>query len=84
MLFEPRVDPVALHADGAASADARVSEFPPTRGNDFELLPDYGPALDRLAADIEGATRSVHLLYYIFAPDDRGRAMAESGLPASR
>jgi len=62
---------------------ARMSEFPPTRGNRFELLPDYGPALDRLAADVDAAQRSVHLLYYIFAADVRGRAMAQACIRAA-
>ncbi len=56
----------------------RLSEFPPTSGNAFELLPDYAPALERLALDIAGARRSVHLLYYIFAPDATGRAIADA------
>lgn len=56
----------------------RLSEFPPIPGNRFELLPDYHPALDRLAADIDAATHSVHLLYYIFAADPTGRRIAEA------
>ena len=42
---------------------ARLSEFPPVEGNGFELLPDYEPAIERLVADIDAATRFAHLLY---------------------
>ena len=83
-----RVEPAAGDGlerawDHGAAADApaltlaaRLSEFPPSAGNTFELLPHYERALGRLAADIDGATRFVHLLYYIFASDAAGRAMA--------
>jgi cardiolipin synthase len=54
----------------------RISTFPPTAGNAFELLPDYAPALERLARDVDDAKRFVHMLYYIFAADAAGRAMA--------
>jgi cardiolipin synthase len=56
----------------AAQLAARLSEFGVVEGNRFELLPAYDAALDRLIAEIDGATRYVHLLYYIFAADDAG------------
>ena len=55
---------------------ARLSEFGIVAGNRFELLPVYDAALDRLIAEIDGATRYVHLLYYIFAGDDAGAAVS--------
>ncbi len=54
----------------------QLSEFPVTGGNHFELLPEYGAALDRIAADVEGAKRYVHMLFYIFENDEVGQRMA--------
>lgn len=68
----------------ALTLAARLSEFPPTEGNTFELLPDYTPALQRLTQDIEAARRFVHLLYYIFAPDPTGRAVAAALVRAAQ
>jgi len=72
---------VAWDRDAADTAPAlalaaRLSEFAPTDGNAFTLLPDYAPALDRLRSDVEASTQSVHLLYYIFAADATGEAMS--------
>lgn len=49
-----------------------LSEFSVVGGNRFELLPDYDAAIDRLVAEVEAARASVHLLYYIYAPDEVG------------
>ena len=84
--FEPRARGASREAwrgDGQASVPAlelavRLSEFPPVEGNRFELLPDYEPAIARLVADIDGAKRFAHLLYYIFADDATGRHVAEA------
>jgi cardiolipin synthase len=56
----------------AARLAVRLSEFAVVGGNRFELLPAYDAALDRLTAEIDGATHYVHLLYYIFENDDAG------------
>jgi cardiolipin synthase len=82
--FEPRArgrTGEAWGGDGPAGPPAlalavRLSEFPPVEGNRFELLPDYEPAIARLVADIDGAKRFAHLLYYIFADDATGRLVA--------
>lgn len=60
----------------AARLAARLSEFAVVEGNGFELLPDYDAALDRLVAEIDGATGYAHLLYYIFENDDAGARVA--------
>jgi len=36
----------------------------------------YSKVIDRLVADIDSATKHVHLLYYIFANDETGRKIA--------
>ncbi|HEX7607630.1 MAG TPA: phospholipase D-like domain-containing protein [Usitatibacter sp.] len=84
--FEPRArgrTGEAWGGDGPVGPPAlalavRLSEFPPVEGNRFELLPDYEPAIARLVADIDGAKRFAHLLYYIFADDATGRLVAEA------
>lgn len=49
-----------------------LGDFRAVAGNTVELLPDYDLSIARLARDIDEARESVHLLYYIFADDDRG------------
>jgi cardiolipin synthase len=56
----PNVSPLAALA-------ARLGDFEPLHGNRVELLTDYQGSIERLVADIDGARRHVHLLYYIFA-----------------
>lgn len=61
-----------------------LGDFPIVGGNAMELLPDYGPAIDRLIDDIHAAREHVHLLYYIFADDATGRRVADALLVAAR
>ena len=49
-----------------------LGDFRALEGNTVELLPDYDASIARIARDIDEAHESVHLLYYIFADDDRG------------
>jgi cardiolipin synthase len=90
-----RVEPRALAGTQQAWGDGNptirpalarageLSEFPPVDGNRFELLPDYQPAIARLVADIDGATRFAHLLYYIFEDDATGRSVADALIRAA-
>lgn len=55
-----------------------LSEFPMVGGNRFELLPVYDAAIDRIVAEVEGAQRYVHMLFYIFENDDVGRRVAQA------
>jgi cardiolipin synthase len=70
---EPAVAPELLPALRLAE---QLSEFPVVSGNRFELLPVYDEAIARIIADIDGARRYVHLLFYIFEDDDTGRVVA--------
>ncbi len=65
----PPADPRTAHL---AQLVHSLGDFRALEGNAVELLPDYAASIDRLAADIDAATRSVHLLFYIFADDDHG------------
>jgi cardiolipin synthase len=53
-----------------------LGHMPATGGNKIELIDDYDGMIDRLVADIDAASRSVHLLVYIFADDATGRQVA--------
>ena len=54
----------------------RLGHMPATGGNHVELIDDYDAVIDRLAADIDGASSSVHILVYIFADDAVGQKIA--------
>lgn len=62
----------------------RRSEFPAVGGNAFELLPQYDAAIDRIVAEIDGARRFVHMLFYIFENDDVGKRVAAALAAAAR
>ncbi len=87
---------MARLADGASpaiavpddrAATARLAEglggFPVVGGNRVELLDDYGSTIDRIVRDVDGARRSVHLLFYILEPDATGRRVADAVLRAA-
>lgn len=56
----------------------KISDMPILGGNEAELLSDPWFLVQRLVADIDAAEHHAHLLYYIFAPDKSGRAVAEA------
>lgn len=62
----------------------QLSEFPVVGGNHFELLPVYDAAIDRIIAEVNGAQRYVHMLFYIFENDDVGRRVAGALEQAAR
>lgn len=47
----------------------KLGEMCITTGNSFDLIDREEDFIDRLCADIDGAERTVHLLYYIFVRD---------------
>jgi cardiolipin synthase A/B len=55
-----------------------ISGFEPVPGNRAELMADSNAAIERLVADIDAATESVHLLFYIWLPDGNGLKVAEA------
>ncbi len=61
-----------------------LGDFGIVGGNQFELLPEYEGAIDRLVADIDAAERHVHLMYYIFAADRTGRRVTDAVIRAAR
>jgi cardiolipin synthase len=76
--FQPYVTRPDLPAPfrQAVTLAENLGDFGILGGNEVELIDDYGVAIDRLVADIDGAAHHVHLLYYIFADDDTGQRVA--------
>jgi cardiolipin synthase len=63
---------------------ASVDGFQTTLGNRGELLPDASTARSRLLEDIDQATESVQVLYYIWLEDTTGKNLAEALIRAAR
>jgi len=49
-----------------------IGGFEPTGGNGARLLADSDATIDAMVADIDGARDHVHLLFYIWLPDNNG------------
>jgi cardiolipin synthase A/B len=62
----------------------KISGLPVLGGNRMDFLSDAADFRRRLCADIAAATRSVNLLYYIFANDQTARAVADAVVAASK
>src|SRR5262249_4081233 len=69
-IFHPNLGPALSQAVTLAE---NLGQSPILGGNAAELLVDYDGTIARLVADIDSATKHVHLLFYIFA-DDRATA----------
>jgi cardiolipin synthase len=53
-----------------------ITGLSPTSGNSATLMEDSNSAIDSMVADIDTATDHVHLLFYIWLPDNNGRKIA--------
>lgn len=53
-------------------AGKSVNGFDPVGGNVAELLKDTNAAIDAMVADIDAAVDHVHLMFYIWLPDNNG------------
>jgi len=60
-----------------------ISGFDAVGGNRGRLLPDPDATIDALIADIDAATDHVHLLFYIWLPDNNGCRVADALLRAA-
>lgn len=75
-------------ADFAAAAPERhrhlfrlghsISGFHPAGGNTARLLPTSNATIDAMAADIDSARDHVHVLFYIWLPDNNGTKVVEA------
>lgn len=73
------------HADQQAALDTpmarlleRLSGLPGVPARSIDLIGDSGEFLSRLIADIDAAKRHVHLLYFIWEPDEKGELLARA------
>jgi cardiolipin synthase len=55
-----------------------VNGFGPVSGNQARLMADSNAAIDAMVADIDAAAHHVHLLFYIWMPDNNGTKIAEA------
>ena len=55
-----------------------ISGYDAIGGNQAQLMADSNAAIDTMVADIDAATDHVHLLFYIWMPDNNGAKMAEA------
>jgi cardiolipin synthase len=55
-----------------------INGFHPVDGNQARLLPDSNAAIDAMVADIDAAREHVHLLFYIWLPDNNGCKIVEA------
>ncbi|NJN46771.1 MAG: cardiolipin synthase [Candidatus Competibacteraceae bacterium] len=55
-----------------------ISGFEPIGGNQAHLLQDSNATIDALVADIDAAQDHVHLLFYIWLPDNNGCKVVEA------
>ena len=60
-----------------------ISGFQPVGGNRAALMPDSNAAIDAMVADIDRARAHVHLLFYIWLPDNNGTRVAEALMRAA-
>jgi cardiolipin synthase len=55
-----------------------ISGFDPIGGNSARLLADSNATIDSMVADIDAAENHVHLLFYIWLPDNNGCKIVEA------
>src|SRR5208282_4120805 len=55
-----------------------ISGFHPIGGNAARLMPDSNATIDAMVADIDAAEKHVHLLFYIWLPDNNGCKVIEA------
>ncbi len=55
-----------------------INGFDPVGGNQATLMADSNAAIDSIVADIDAATEHVHLLFYIWLPDNNGCKVVEA------
>src|SRR4029077_901240 len=55
-----------------------VNGFEPVGGNRATLLPDSNATIDSMVADIDASQDQVHLISYIWLPDNNGLKMVEA------
>jgi len=73
--LRPKVPERHLHVFRVGES---ISGFVPVGGNSGTLMADSNATIDTMVADIDAAQEHVHLLFYIWLPDDNGSKIAEA------
>jgi cardiolipin synthase len=55
-----------------------ISGFYPIGGNTADLLPNSNATIDAMVRDIDAAVDHVHVLFYIWLPDNNGRKVVDA------
>ncbi len=69
---------VPLHYQHLFWLGHSISGFQPVDGNKARLLPDSNATIDAMVTDIDSATDHVHILFYIWLPDNNGTKIVEA------
>jgi cardiolipin synthase len=86
----PGAEAVHAHADlpeayrSLFRVATSINGFAPMTGNRAQLMADSNSTIDAMVADIDGAQEHVHLLFYIWLPDNNGCKMIEAITRAAR
>ena len=59
-------------------AGMSINGYPPTGGNSAELMADSDATILRMVEDIDAATETVHILFYIWLADTNGLKVVEA------
>ena len=70
------MEPIPQRYRHLFQAGKTVNGFDPVGGNRAKLLLDSNAAVDGIVADIDAATDHVHLMFYIWLPDNNGCRVA--------
>lgn len=77
------VDISAEHREAFRYAQT-INQFPITNGNHFDLLDEAGQFVLALVDAIDGAQKSINILYYIWLPDRTGLTIAQALIRAAQ
>jgi cardiolipin synthase len=69
---------LGLQCKTAITLAERFGSMPILDGNSVTLISDTNQVIRRLVADIDGATKHVHMVFFIFRDDDTGRCVADA------
>lgn len=69
---------IAPHYTHLFQVGYSVNGFHPLGGNQARLMPDSNSSIDAMVADIDAASEHVHLMFYIWLPDNNGLKMVEA------
>ncbi len=61
-----------------------VNAFYPVGGNQIELMPNADITRQQMIADMDAATRQIHILYYIWLTDNTGSQIAAALIRAAK